>query len=714
MGIYAGIDLGTTNSAVAYVNAQNIPVVLKNEINDTTTPSAIYFKKDGSIKIGKSAKSMEQFGETAIASFYKRDMGNANLFCNYCGKNYNAIQCSAVFLKELVRQVEIKNNLKIDKAVITVPAYFTDIEKQNTRKAAEEADIQVIKLINEPTAAAIAYGFGHSGKEKTILVYDLGGGTFDVTLAHIKEDNIDVIATDGDHKLGGKDWDRRISDWLLEQFDHEHNTNYRNSPEIIKRVMVTAEKAKKDLSEFKSTEIYIELEKQKGVYKLTEDEFCSMTEDLLSITHITISELLNRAGKSWSDIDDVILVGGSTRMNMVSDYIKSMLGKEPLRSINPDEAVAVGAAIQADTELKREKILPPGNQKTKMFIPQGEREHIYIPGEIKVSDVISHSLGMVSVSEDGEKFVNDIMIPRNTPFSKAYTTKQRELKVSEKAENNELDIYLLQGDSPEPIGCTVIKKYTFRNIEYVDGGITKLNITYFHTDSGTVDVEAVQLETGRKLIYTEEPIEEDLNWLTKSPQEVYGKNIPEGIVSIYIALDFSGSMSGKPIREAVKAIKTFAGQFDMNIVKLGIVGFATKVKEFMALTNDSYIIDKEISLIENRFDAKIIGGGTSAQPLTLIREKLQECDGAIYRYALVLTDGQWYGSAVKESYEEKKRYIDNELDIVALGFGTADEKFLKQISTKTELAKFDDLSNLTGSLCRIAQVINDDITYFVK
>lgn len=704
MGICVGIDLGTTNSAVAYVNENNQPVILKNSVNESTTPSAIYFGKNGNIKIGKNAKNMEEFGESEVASFYKRNMNVEEKMFYFQGKEYSPIDLSAIFLKELVLQIENKNNVKIDRAIITVPAYFSEIEKQNTRKAAEKAGIDVIKLINEPTAAAIAYGFKGSQNSKNVMIYDLGGGTFDVTIAKVYDKNIDVIAVGGNHVLGGKDWDENLCDYILEKYYDESGNDYRRTDEVIKSLMVTVEKIKKRLTEEKEISETIEINGEKFQFNISEEEFAERTCFLLEKTMFTIDEMFKENDLRWNQIDDVILVGGSTRMNMVIELIRKVLGKEPLYSINPDEAVAMGAAIQAKSEKVRdERLSLMGKKRNSLEVATGKRGHI--EGEIVVRDVISHSLGMISISEDGKRYMNDIMIKKNTKYDKAHYTKKRQLNVSKNISENEMDIYLLQGDAMNPLGCEIVKKYVFYDIEYVNGGVTKLNITFYHNDSGTVEVEAIQTENNKTLKYRQEKVEEDLSWLEEPPLQNVSGEVQKTV--IYMAVDLSYSMYKEGIRGASKAMKDFIDSFDLNNIKVGIIGFADRSKVLIEATDNKNKLFDRINQMERDVDDTILGAGTGKEPLSLGRKELGKFSEFDNRYLIILTDGVWDYKAKTDGLREKNNYINEGYEIVAMGFSTADETFIKKISTREELAKFDSIEALSKNMSRIAQVINE-------
>lgn len=697
MGLTVGIDLGTTYSVIAYIDpSTNTPHIIKNELGFNTTPSAVVFDVHGGVRIGEEAKTEQEMGNPNVASFYKLEMGHANYSIQLAGKMYNATDLSAAFLKELVRQAEKSVGEKIENAVITVPAYFEDLERNNTMIAAEKAGLKVLGIINEPTAAAIAYGLKNQDGMRNILIYDLGGGTFDVTIAEITEEEIIVKGSAGKHFLGGKNWDEAIVNWVAQQFEDEFSEVFLEDKDAFNACMIKAEKAKRTISTAPYADITFEYEGNTGKYRLTNELFKECTVDLLDITKNTINYLLEDVSLTWKDIDGVILVGGSTKMRMVSDYIKEMTGRPPLHGVHPDEAVAIGAAIHAESMVRNKP-------KRSLFGMSDPAPKKYLPGAKDVKDVIAHSLGMISVSADGNRFVNDIMIKRNTSLSDASVTKRRELKVSRKEEINELEIYLLQGDMECPLDCTVAKKYVFNNISYIDGGVTYMDIRYYYTQNGTIAIEATQTETGKKLNCREEPVPDDMSWVMLPPEEYFRmttKSVPlEGV--IYMALDVSGSMMGSPIRKAKKAMQNFVDKFAEHDIKIGIIAFSDSVQVIQDATSDHKEIRKAIDSIKTG----MTGGANFAEPLTTMFNRMKKFRGDPFVYAIVLTDGCWNSEPCETSRKLKKYFVHENFEVIGLGFGGADEKFLRDISTRDDFASVEDISQLDSKLSKIARII---------
>ena len=713
MSLTVGIDLGTTYSAVAYIDPETKqPRVIKNSYGFDTTPSALLFRPDGSTVIGIDAKNAEAAGDPNTASFYKLEMGKRDFSLEFFGKSYSAAELSGTFLRELISQAEKSIGDRIDKAVITVPAYFENEERNATIKAGESAGLDVLGIINEPTAAAIAYGLKDTETAQTVLIYDLGGGTFDVTLAGISKNSIEVIGSSGKHFLGGKNWDEAICNWAITKFEEEYGTSPADDPESFNLLMVKAEKAKRMLSSAAYADISVEYGGCSGKYRLTEEEFEDCTDQLLDITRRTIDELLSDTGKSWADIDNVVLVGGSTRMKMVRRYIEKMTGKPPMSGVDPDLAVALGAAIQAAIEERR---------RNAVISIEGERRLTLegIAGAKRINDVIAHSLGMISVSADGSRFVNDIMIRKNTPLRDASVTKRRELPVSADENSNTLELYMLQGDAEQPDCCTAAKHLMFSGISYVEGGKSYIDITYSYTKNGIIDITAVQTETGRALTRQELDIPEDMSWTRLSPEEYFSsrRRTVEARGALYLALDVSGSMAlsvtddnrhaysdrKNAMMVAQSAMKNFIRQFDLERIKIGVIAFSDKVKICCEATTDRRKIIKAID------DMKVgmTGIGNDSEPLTEIYRLLEEYKDDPFRYAVVLTDGAWRSLACQTAFIMKQKYQNNGCEIIGLGFGKADERFLREVSTRSELASVDSVEVLDERLGSIARVIND-------
>lgn len=692
MGIRVGIDLGTTFSAVARIDQQTgKPVIIKNSFDNPTTPSVLCFERDGNVLFGEDAKNMQAIGDTNTASFFKRSMGRDLFSIDILGKSYNPTDLSAIFLEKIKTEAESQIGDKIDAAVITVPAYFTHKERAATIDAGKRAGLEVIAIINEPTAAAFAYGLNDKNEEQTIMIYDLGGGTFDVAIAHISKNQIDIMGSDGNHELGGKDWDDCIARFLVSEFNEKYGVDISEDSSMVNSLLVTAESVKKQLTARDTVNVSIIYKDIKGSVEITEDIFESISQFLLGTTKDVIERLLESLKIGWSNIDGVILVGGSTRMRMIHNYVQSMSGKPPLGGVNVDEAVALGAAIRANITEKGEAI----PAISRGIFEKKSQSIISIQGAKAVTDVTAHSLGMVSISEDGERFVNSKIIRKN---SKIPISETKPFKLRTRNKDNELEVYILQGEYERPLDNTIINKYIITKIEKTSPPNAIINVTYHYTSDGVIQVTAIQQETGKKLPIRIEPVPEDMSWLAGSPKDQMGQNgMPD--VEILLAVDLSGSMCGDPIKKAQEAMISFVDQMDSDFTKIGVIVFADSTKCVLSPTDNFKIVKKTI----NSLDSVDVGVCNDAEPFSLSHSVLK--NGEV-RYLVVLTDGCWsnQGTAINAA---KKCHKDG-IEVMALGFGSADKKFLKDVASVEEFASLTNLTELGNSFSKIAQAIGEN------
>ncbi len=470
MGKAVGIDLGTTNSVVAVLEGGE-PSVIANAEGNRTTPSIVAFKSE-EVLVGELAKRQAITNPDNTVRSIKRHIGT-DWKEKFEDKEYTPQEISARILQKLKRDAEAYLGDDVTEAVITVPAYFNDAERQATKEAGQIAGLNVLRIINEPTAASLAYGLENNEDQK-ILVFDLGGGTFDVSILEISEGVFEVKSTSGDSKLGGDDWDQRVMDWLIDKFKSSTGIDLSKDKMAVQRIQEGAEKAKIELSSTSETEINLpfitanDAGPQHLLEKLSRSEFEKITADLVERTKAPVENALSDAGMQYSDIDHIILVGGSTRMPSVQQLVKTLTGKDPHKGVNPDEVVASGAAIQAGV----------------------------LKGDVK--DVLLLDVTPLTLGVETKGGIMTKMIERNTTIP----TKRSE--VFSTAENNQtqVEIHILQGEREMAAGNKSLGRFTLTDIPAAMAGTPQIEVTFDIDANGIVNVNAKDLGTGKEQAIT--------------------------------------------------------------------------------------------------------------------------------------------------------------------------------------------------------------------
>ncbi len=588
-----GIDLGTTNSCVAVMEGGK-PTVIANTEGARTTPSVVAFTKTGERLVGEPAKRQAVTNAEKTIASIKRDMGTDN-GRTIDDKKYSPQQISAMILQKLKADAESYLGEKISEAVITVPAYFNDAQRQATKDAGKIAGLDVKRIINEPTAAALAYGLDNE-KEQKILVYDLGGGTFDVSIIEIGDGVIEVLATNGDTHLGGDDFDNKLIDWMVNEFKGQNGVDLSGDKMAMQRLKEAAEKAKKELSSATTTNInlpFISMNANGPLHfdmNLTRAKFDELTNDLVEKTAIPVQNALRDAGLTASEIGQVLLVGGSTRIPAVQDKVRQLTGKEPSKSLNPDECVAIGASIQGG----------------KLAGDAGA-------GEILLLDVTPLSLSIETMGGVATK-----LIERNTTIP----TKKSQIFSTAADNQTAVDINVVQGERQFARDNKSLGQFRLDGIPPARRGVPQIEVTFDIDANGIVNVSAKDLGTGKEQHITitagSNMSDEDIEKAVKeaAEYEAQDKKRKEAIDARNDADSF--------VFQTEKALTEVGDKIDAN-EKASLEADLNDIKSFLESTKDAEMTEDQVGELKSKQEALM----SKAQNLfTKMYENMQGAQGA--------------------------------------------------------------------------------------
>lgn len=477
--IPVGIDLGTTFSVIARLDDTGRPLTVVSAEGDRITPSAVLFDGQDTV-VGREALKAVAVEGPRVATCAKRDVGRRFFRKTIEGRHYPPEVIEAFILNKL--RLDAGQQIgPVEKVVVTVPAYFDEVRRKATQDAGYMAGLEVLDIINEPTAAAVAFGYqqgflkaGSAGQRQRIVVYDLGGGTFDVTVMEIRGTDFLTLATDGDVQLGGYDWDLRLLDMVVEQFIHEHGFDPREDPRVTDKLWRECEDAKRTLSSRAKVTVPCDYQGRASRFEITREQFEDATQDLLDRTRFTTQQALAAAGLEWKEVDRLLLVGGATRMPMVREMLQKLSGKTPDASVAADEAVAHGAALHAGLLLARS---------------QG------LPGSFRIKNVNSHSLGVVGIEPQTQRRRNGILVPRNTPLP---ATARRTFR-TQKANQRSILVQIVEGESPSADDCNPLGRCTVTQLPANLPAGSPVDVLFHYQSNGRLKVRVSVPGTGSEV-----------------------------------------------------------------------------------------------------------------------------------------------------------------------------------------------------------------------
>ncbi len=655
MGIQVGIDLGTCYSSLAYVNPETKELVLvPNMEGERKTPSITVRLEDGTLLFGQEALDKRTAGEGEIVSL------------------------SEHYLRYFLEVAKQSIKQTITEAVITVPSFFTDGERRHIKELVSQTGVQVVGIINESTAAALAYSYRNTETKARVLIYKLGGGSFEAAVADIEETRVRILGTTGSRDLGGKEWEDVIASYIQDQFYREFKVDFTEDKVESIRVRTLSEQIKVRLSQVSGAEAVVHYKDYTGKYYITRDLLFQMTKTMLNLTIDMVRKLLFSLSIKESELQGILYSGGATKMPMVKEQLERELKCGSIMGVNIDYDAVYGAAIKAWLWSKDKASLD------------------------KIHEVVSSSMGMISVSLDGAWYVNSILLKKNERLPCSNT---RTFRLNVPKEGGHMSIYLLQGEEPSPKDCMLVGKYKIDHISYVEGGVTLIDVTYTYDADAIIHIKAHQRETGEELAILKDLIPLDMEWVKGSPKVVKEEIAnEEGIV--YLCVDLSGSMAGTPFIEAKRALIRLVSDLDLTSKKVGIIGFSEQSQMILLPTDHCNNITRTLQRLH--ISGRMFSYGNGTSPFALIYDRHCQNDNSLNPgiSMVIVTDGQWPDK--ERAMQVANLCKEKGIAVYTMAFGNADYEYLAKLSSFKELSDFTKKSNNKGEWLSIAQIVSED------
>ncbi len=647
-----GIDLGTTYSAIAALGESGVQLV-PNEQRELLTPSVVELPLAGGMIVGTAARRAAALDPDRVFALFKRQMGTDASY-RVDGKQVTPVDLSAAVLGQLRRDAATATGVAIEEATVTVPAYFGNDARIATQEAAARAGLDVRDLVHEPTAAAVAFGVGRSGGSGAVLVYDLGGGTFDVTVVRFTDAAMTVLSTCGDHHLGGADWDAEIAALVAERFERRHGVDPRDEPYAGADLQERAESAKRALSQLDQTAVAVVCGDARDRVIVTRQELEERTRPLLARTEWLVTQALEDAQLRPTELDAVLLVGGSTRMPMCAAALERATGRAPAKGVDPDQAVVRGAAMLAS--IRRAARSGIGARSAGGAIAQ-------LP---QVRDVTAHALGFVVVSADGTRYVNEVMIARNAPIPAA-ASKCHRLASSRGSGPGTLSVYMLQGEAERPLDTQPLGCWTFDDVPAGRKSFVEVEVSYHYDEEGVVQVAAAA--DGRPLSAPKIDREDrDLRWTEEDPSARH-----EIDIAVALVIDISESMRGAKLDEAVDASLGFIDELERAGAqgRIAVVSFGNRARAIVHMGDTPKQARRAVKALA------VDGSTNMAAGLDVAAGELSA--GAARRVVVLLTDGE--PNDRSPTLDVRNRLVEGGVELITRGVAGADSAFLAKLST---------------------------------